>query len=101
MALLEVRGLRAGYGRTEVLRGVDITVPEGATVVLLGPNGAGKTTLLRALAGLLPWTAGDIRFRSEALGRLSAHRRAQRGVCLIPEGRGIFPRLTGRGNLGV
>ena len=101
MALLEVRGLRAGYGRTEVLRGVDLTVPEGATVVLLGPNGAGKTTLLRTLAGLLPATAGEVRFRGEPLRRLSAHRRARRGVCLIPEGRGIFRRLTVRENLVV
>jgi branched-chain amino acid transport system ATP-binding protein len=101
MALLEVRGLRAGYGRTEVLRGVDLTVPEGATVVLLGPNGAGKTTLLRTLAGLVPAAAGDVRFRGETLARASAHRRARRGLCLIPEGRGIFRRLTVRENLVV
>ena len=101
MALLEVRGLRAGYGRAEVLRGVDVTIPEGATVVLLGPNGAGKTTLLRTLAGLVPAAAGDIRFRGESLGRVSAHRRARRGLCLIPEGRGIFRRLTVRENLVV
>jgi len=101
MARLEVRGLRAGYGRTEVLRGVDLAVPEGATVVLLGPNGAGKTTLLRALAGLVPATAGDIVLGGEVLGRLPAHRRARRGVCLIPEGRGIFRRLTVRENLMV
>ncbi len=101
MALLEVRGLRAGYGRTEVLRGVDLTVPEGATVVLLGANGAGKSTLLRTIAGLLPTTAGRIRFRGEDVGRLSTHRRARRGVCLIPEGRGIFRRLTVRENLVV
>ena len=101
MALLEVRGLRAGYGRTEVLRGVDLAVPEAATVVLLGPNGAGKTTLLRTLAGLVPPTAGDIRFQGASLGRVPAHRRARRGVCLIPEGRGIFRRLTVRENLVV
>jgi branched-chain amino acid transport system ATP-binding protein len=101
MALLEVRGLRAGYGRTEALRGVDLTVPEGATVVLLGPNGAGKTTLLRAIAGLVPLTGGGVRFRGEDVGRLSPHRRARRGVCLIPEGRGIFRRLTVRENLVV
>ena len=70
-------------------------------MVLLGPNGAGKTTLLRTLAGLLPATAGEIRLRGEALRRLSAHRRARRGVCLIPEGRGIFRRLTVRENLVV
>ena len=101
MALLEVRGLRAGYGRTEVLRGVDLTVPEGSTVVLLGPNGAGKSTLLKTISGLLPVTAGDIRFRGEPIGRVSAHGRARRGVCLIPEGRGIFRRLTVRENLVV
>src|SRR2546423_14036278 len=99
MALLEVRGLRAGYGRTEVLRGVDLTVPEAATVVLLGPNGAGKTTLLRALAGVLPATSGDVRFQGASLDRVTAHRRARRGGCLIPEGRGIFRRLTVRENL--
>jgi len=101
MALLEVRGLRAGYGRTEVLRGVDLTVPEGATVVLLGANGAGKTTLLRTIAGLVPIADGRLRFRGEDVGRLPAHRRARRGVCLIPEGRGIFRRLTVRENLMV
>lgn len=101
MALLEVRGLRAGYGRTEVLRGVDLTVPEGATVVLLGANGAGKSTLLKTIAGLVPVTAGDIRFYGAPIGRVSAHGRARRGVCLIPEGRGIFRRLTVRENLVV
>ena len=101
MALLEVRGLRAGYGRTEVLRGIDLTVPEGSTVVLLGPNGAGKSTLLKTISGLVPVTSGDVRFRGEPIGRLSAHGRARRGVCLIPEGRGIFRRLTVRENLVV
>src|SRR5882724_7398669 len=101
MALLEVGRLRAGYGRTEVLRGVDLRVPGAATVVLLGPNGAGKSTLLKTIAGLVPVTAGDIRFRGAAIGRSSAHARARRGLCLIPEGRGIFRRLTVRENLVV
>ena len=101
MALLEVRGLRAGYGRTEVLRGVDLTVPEAATVVLLGANGAGKTTLLNTIAGLVPVTSGDLRFQGAPIDRVSAHGRARRGVCLIPEGRGIFRRLTVKENLVV
>lgn len=101
MALLEVRGLRAGYGRTEVLRGLDLTVPEGSTVVLLGPNGAGKTTLLKTIAGLVPATAGGIRFRGSPYQRLPAHTRARRGICLIPEGRGIFRQLSVRENLVV
>ena len=101
MALLEVRGLRAGYGRADVLRGVDVVVPEGATVVVLGANGAGKTTLLKSIAGLVPATAGEIRFQGTAVTGLSATRRARRGVCLIPEGRGVFPGLTVRENLVV
>jgi branched-chain amino acid transport system ATP-binding protein len=101
MALLEVRGLRAGYGRAEVLRGIDLNVPAAATVVLLGANGAGKTTLLKTIAGLVPVTSGDIRYEGAPIGRLSAHARARRGVCLIPEGRGIFRRLTVRENLVV
>ena len=101
MALLDVRGLRAGYGRTEVLHGVDLTVPETSTVVLLGPNGAGKSTLLKALAGLVPVSAGEVRFRGSPCHRLAAHTRARRGICLIPEGRGIFRQLTVRENLVV
>ena len=101
MALLQVRGLRAGYGRTEVLRGVDLSVPAGATVVLLGANGAGKTTLLRTVAGLLPVSEGEIRFDGEAVTSVPAHDRSRRGICLIPEGRGIFRRLTVRENIVV
>ncbi|HLF40327.1 MAG TPA: ABC transporter ATP-binding protein [Acidimicrobiia bacterium] len=101
MARLEIRGLRAGYGRTEVLHGVDLTVPEGSTVVLLGPNGAGKSTLLKTVAGLVGVSHGEIRFRGRAVTRAAAHARARQGICLIPEGRGIFRRLTVRENLVV
>jgi branched-chain amino acid transport system ATP-binding protein len=101
MALLQVRGLRAGYGQTEVLRGVDLSVPAAATVVLLGANGAGKTTLLRTVAGLLPATEGEIRFDGQAVTSVAAHDRARRGICLIPEGRGIFRRLSVRENIVV
>jgi branched-chain amino acid transport system ATP-binding protein len=101
MALLEVGRVHAGYGRTEVLRGVDLVVPEGATVVLLGANGAGKTTLLKTIAGLLPVTSGEIRFRGGSITDVPSHRRARDGICLIPEGRGIFRRLSVRENLVV
>ena len=100
MATLELSGIRAGYGRAEVLHSVDLTVPEGATVVLLGPNGAGKSTLLKAVAGLLP-VQGEIRFAGAGVTRMAAYARARRGICLIPEGRGIFRRLTVRENLVV
>jgi branched-chain amino acid transport system ATP-binding protein len=101
MALLEVRGLRSGYGRAETIRSVDLVVPSAATVVLLGPNGAGKTTLLKTIAGLVGATGGEVRFQGRDVTRGSAHTRARRGICLIPEGRGIFRRLSVRENLVV
>jgi branched-chain amino acid transport system ATP-binding protein len=98
-AVLEVRGLRAGYGRSEVLHGVDLSVPPGAAVALLGSNGAGKTTLLKAVAGLVPVRDGQVRLAGSAVERRPANVRARAGLCLIPEGRGIFRRLTVRENL--
>ena len=99
MLTLDIAGLRSGYGRTEVLHGVDLRVPAGKAVVLLGPNGAGKSTLLRTIAGLVPTRSGSIRLRDEPVERRPAHRRAQKGICLIPEGRGIFRRLSVKENL--
>jgi branched-chain amino acid transport system ATP-binding protein len=98
-ALLEVSGLRAGYGRTEVLHGVDLKIPAGAAVALLGSNGAGKTTLLKTIAGLLPARDGQILLQGTPVEKRPANTRARSGICLIPEGRGIFRRLTVRENL--
>ena len=97
--LLEVSGLRSGYGRTEVLHGIDLAVPAGATVALLGANGAGKTTLLQTIAGLVRPRSGRIVFRGEPVEKRTAHDRTRAGICLIPEGRGIFRNLTVRENL--
>ncbi|MCA1845182.1 MAG: ABC transporter ATP-binding protein [Actinobacteria bacterium] len=99
--MLEVRGLRSGYGRAETIRSVDVVVPSAATVVLLGPNGAGKTTLLKTIAGLVAATGGEVRFQGRGLTHTAAHTRARQGICLIPEGRGIFRRLSVRENLVV
>jgi branched-chain amino acid transport system ATP-binding protein len=96
---LELRSLRAGYGRSVVLRDVDITVPASSVVAVLGPNGAGKTTLLRVAAGDLPAMAGSVHLAGEDVTRLGPHRRARRGLCHVPEGRGIFPSLSVRENL--
>ncbi|WAX58475.1 ABC transporter ATP-binding protein [Jatrophihabitans cynanchi] len=98
-ALLTVSGLTAGYGTSPVLHAVDITVPPATLVALLGPNGAGKTTLLRVISGLLRPSAGLLRLAGQDVTRLRPHRRAQKGLCLIPEGRGIFPSLTVGENL--
>jgi branched-chain amino acid transport system ATP-binding protein len=96
---LELRGVTAGYGRTMVLRDVAISVPVGKVVALLGPNGAGKTTLLRVAAGLLAPEAGGVLVRGVEMTRRRAFERARAGLCLVPEGRGIFPNLTVRENL--
>src|SRR5436309_2760721 len=96
--LLEVRDLHVSYGRLPALTGVDLMVPEGSLVAMLGPNGAGKSTLLKAIAGLVG-CKGTITVGGERIDRKSAHTRAKRGVCLIPEGRGIFPALTVQENL--
>jgi branched-chain amino acid transport system ATP-binding protein len=99
--MFRVEGLRAGYGRLEVLHGVDLAVPEGSTVALLGANGAGKTTLLKAMAGLLPVRSGRVSLDGERVESQGIWRRARGGICLIPEGRGIFRQLSVRENLAM
>jgi branched-chain amino acid transport system ATP-binding protein len=99
--LVEARGLRAGYGGIEVLHGVDLTVAAGSVTALLGPNGAGKTTTLKVLAGLHPATAGDLLLAGRRINGARADDLARAGLCLVPEGRGVFPNLTVRENLRV
>jgi branched-chain amino acid transport system ATP-binding protein len=99
--LLDVEELAVDYGRLTALDGVSLAVPAGALVAVLGPNGAGKSTLLKAIAGLVPARAGHVRVNGVTLDGLPAHQRAAQGVCLIPEGRGIFPALTVEDNLRV
>jgi branched-chain amino acid transport system ATP-binding protein len=96
---LELGGVTAAYGRTVVVRDVSLAVPETGIVALLGPNGAGKTTLLRVCAGLLRPTSGSVRIGGIDATSAPAFQRARDGLCLIPEGRGIFPSLTVAENL--
>jgi len=98
-AMLEVEDVTAGYGDTTVLRNVSLTVPDGSVVALLGPNGAGKSTLLRTVSGLIKPTGGSIRLAGEEVTGMPAYAMARRGLCHLPEGRGIFPSLTVRENL--
>jgi branched-chain amino acid transport system ATP-binding protein len=97
--LLELRDIRAAYDSINVLRGVDLVVPEGSVVAVLGPNGAGKTTTLRVAAGLHPPSAGEVLVAGHRVNGARPDELARRGLCLIPEGRGIFPNLTVRENL--
>jgi branched-chain amino acid transport system ATP-binding protein len=98
-ALLEVRGLRAGYGAVEVLRGVDLQVHEGETVALLGSNGAGKSTLNNVVCGLFPVWDGEVSFGGTDLTRLHYCDVVKSGLIQVPEGRRVFPNLTVLENL--
>jgi branched-chain amino acid transport system ATP-binding protein len=97
--LLELRSVHAAYDRIDVLFGIDLEVPAGSVVALLGPNGAGKTTTLRVAAGLHLPTSGDVLVAGRRINGTAPEDLARRGMCLIPEGRGIFPNLTVRENL--
>jgi branched-chain amino acid transport system ATP-binding protein len=98
-ALLEVDGLRAGYGRVEVVRDLSFSVDAGEIVALLGPNGAGKTTTLLTIAGLLRPLGGAVRVLGRPVDARVPHRNARRGVALVTEDRSLFPQLTVRENL--
>ncbi len=97
--VLEVRGMEVAYGAIQAVQGIDLTMGAGELVCLIGANGAGKTTTLNAIAGLLPLAGGEIRFLGEPVHSLPAHKRLRRGIALVPEGRGIFTRLTVEENL--
>ncbi len=97
--ILEVMGLHAAYGRIEVLRGVDLTIPRGAVVALLGPNGAGKSTLLKVVSGQMASTSGDIHLAGVHVQDAKPDELARLGLTTIPEGRSVFPNLTVEENL--
>ena len=97
--ILELRGMRAAYGRIEVVHGVDLTVEPGSVMAILGPNGAGKSTTLKVCAGLMTPTGGDYLLAGRRVNGVTPDALARAGLCLIPEGKGIFPNLTVRENL--
>jgi branched-chain amino acid transport system ATP-binding protein len=97
--ILELIDVHAAYGRIEVLRGVDLSMPRGSVVALLGANGAGKTTLLKVISGLMPVTSGDIHLAGTHVLGASPDQLTRAGLCMVPEGRGVFPNLTVEENL--
>jgi branched-chain amino acid transport system ATP-binding protein len=99
--ILDIRGLHAGYGETEVLRGVDLVVDAGEVVAVLGSNGVGKSTLNRTISGILRATAGSIRFDNAAIEHENPATIVARGLIHVPEGRRIFPNLSVRENLDL
>lgn len=99
--LLQISGLRGGYGSGTVLHGINLELNRGETVSVLGPNGAGKTTLLRAIYGRITVQEGSVRLNGEDLLALEAHQVARRGVAHVPEGRGLFGHMSVIENLSV
>jgi branched-chain amino acid transport system ATP-binding protein len=97
--LLEVIGVDAGYGSSQVLFDLQLTVAAGSVATLLGRNGMGKTTTIRTVLGLLPLRKGEVRFDGQRIDRLSTDAIGRLGIALVPEGRQIFPNLTVRENL--
>ena len=97
--LVELRDVRAAYDAITVLHGVDLTVRAGRVTALLGPNGAGKSTVLATVAGVHPVSGGQLLLGGRDVTGAQPRELARAGVCLIPEGRGIFPNLTVRENL--
>jgi branched-chain amino acid transport system ATP-binding protein len=93
-ALLEMSGVRAGYGGGDILQGVDLTVEQASLSCIVGPNGAGKSTVLRVISGLLRPSAGSVRFRGESLVGLSPRAILRRGIVQVPQERSLFPTMS-------
>jgi branched-chain amino acid transport system ATP-binding protein len=101
MAILEVRDIHTYYGNIHALKGISLTVEKGEIVTLIGSNGAGKTTTLRSICGLLKPRQGNILLEGEDISPFKAHEIVSKGVAMVPEGRGIFARLTVAENLDL
>ena len=101
MTLLAVDDIYLRYGPSPIVQGVSLTVDMGEVVALLGRNGVGKTTLARGLVGLTPIASGHVRIEGADVTGMSAHRVSRRGVRIVPQGRGIFPRLSVAENLRI
>ncbi|MCB9421928.1 MAG: ABC transporter ATP-binding protein [Ardenticatenaceae bacterium] len=99
MALLEVNDVHAYYGNIHALKGISLTVEKGEIVSLIGGNGAGKTTTLRTISGLLKPRTGGVTLDNEDLTQYKAHQLVSKGIAMVPEGRGVFARLTVAENL--
>jgi branched-chain amino acid transport system ATP-binding protein len=96
---LDIRDLKVAYGGIHALKGIDLHVAQGELVALIGSNGAGKTTTLKTLAGLLHPAGGQIHYDGRSLKNIPTHQRAAMGIALVPEGRGVFARMTVAENL--
>ncbi|WP_444876344.1 ABC transporter ATP-binding protein [Actinomycetospora aurantiaca] len=101
MSLLELHDVNVAYGRIQALRGITLSVEEGQIVSLIGANGAGKTTTMKTISGLLGLQSGSMTYDGADLTKVRADLRVRRGICQVPEGRGIFPGMTVLENLDM
>ena len=99
--MLEVTGLHVAYGGIQAVRSITFHVNEGETVALIGANGAGKTSTLKAISRVIDTVGGDVHFCAEKITRIASHDIIRKGIALVPEGRGVFPRLTVAENLAM
>ena len=99
--MLEVTGLRVAYGGIQAVRSITFHVNEGEMVALIGANGAGKTSTLKAISRVIDAAGGDVHFCGEKITRIAPHDMISKGIALVPEGRGVFPRLTVAENLAM
>ncbi|MDQ7990108.1 MAG: ABC transporter ATP-binding protein [Candidatus Dactylopiibacterium sp.] len=97
--VLQLKNVQIAYGQIQAVKGIDLELYSGELVCLIGANGAGKTTTLNAISGTLPIRAGELMFGGNNIAQLPAHLRLRQGLALVPEGRGIFTRLTVEENL--
>ncbi|MDR5770739.1 MULTISPECIES: ABC transporter ATP-binding protein [unclassified Caballeronia] len=93
-AMLKVKGLQVNYGGIQAVKGVDLEVGQGELVTLIGANGAGKTTTMKAITGLKPYSGGDIEYMGQSIRGVPTHELLKRGLAMVPEGRGIFARMS-------
>ncbi|WP_423758260.1 ABC transporter ATP-binding protein [Burkholderia sp. NLJ2] len=92
--MLKIKGLQVNYGGIQAVKGVDMEVRQGELVTLIGANGAGKTTTMKAITGLKPYSAGDIEYDGKSIKGVPSHELLKRGLAMVPEGRGIFARMS-------
>jgi branched-chain amino acid transport system ATP-binding protein len=97
--VLSIRGLKVAYGGIQAVKGIDLEVFPGELVALIGANGAGKTTTLKAVTATLPWTDGEIRYNGRSIRGVGSYDLVAQGLAMVPEGRGVFARMTIAENL--
>ncbi len=92
--MLKVSGLKVAYGGIHAIKGIDLEIRQGELVTLIGANGAGKTTAMKAITGLQGWIAGDVQYLGESTKGIESHALLKKGLAMVPEGRGVFARMT-------